>query len=60
MHVSLSLVMNGNVKMCNPLFGMIMSVRMMVERMKEKYDKYQGNLDRINMLLMISLVLYPS
>ncbi|XP_040870562.1 uncharacterized protein [Glycine max] len=40
--------------------GVNMSVRMMVVRMKEKYDKYWGNPNRTNMLLMISLVLHPS
>ena len=38
--------------------GVNMSVRTMTVHMKEKY--YWGNLDRINMLLMISLVLHPS
>ncbi|KAL5165349.1 Zinc finger BED domain-containing protein RICESLEEPER 2 [Glycine soja] len=41
-------------------WGVHMSVRTMVVRMKEKYDKYWGNPDHINMLLMISLMLHPS
>ena len=38
--------------------GVNMSVRTVTVHMKEKY--YWGNIDRINMLLMISLVLHPS
>ncbi|KHN15596.1 Putative AC transposase [Glycine soja] len=41
-------------------WGVHMSVRTMVVRMKEKYDKYWGNPNHINMLLMISLMLHPS
>uniref|UniRef100_A0A0R0FBB8 hAT-like transposase RNase-H fold domain-containing protein n=1 Tax=Glycine max TaxID=3847 RepID=A0A0R0FBB8_SOYBN len=41
-------------------WGVHMSVRTMVIRMKEKYDKYWGNPNHINMLLMISLMLHPS
>ena len=40
--------------------GVNMSVRTMVVRIKEKYDQYWDNPDRINMLLMISRVLHPS
>ena len=40
--------------------GVNMSVRMMVVCMKEKYDKYWGNPDRINVLLVIYLMLHPS
>ena len=40
--------------------GVDMSVRTMVVCLKENYDKYWGNPDCINMLLMISLVLHPS
>lgn len=34
------------------------SVRTKVEKMKKKYDRYWGNPDKLNMLLMIALVLH--
>nr|KYP46648.1 Putative AC transposase [Cajanus cajan] len=34
-------------------------ISMMAENMKKKYDKYWGNPDRLNMLLLIALVLHP-
>nr|KYP37109.1 Putative AC transposase [Cajanus cajan] len=34
-------------------------ISMMAENMKKKYEKYWGNPDRLNMLLLIALVLHP-
>ena len=37
-----------------------MSVKVMDNRMKKKYDKYWANTDSLKMLLMITLVLHPT
>ena len=35
------------------------SLSLMAMKMKEKFDKYWGNIDRMNMMLMIVIVLDP-
>ena len=36
------------------------SVRLMSDKMKKKYDKYWGNIDNLNMLLIFALVLHST